>query len=184
MLASMTSVDAGGEHPRAVVGVGASAGGLEAFGQLLAHIPPDTGFAFVLVQHLDPTHASMLSTLLSRTSPIPVHEARDGVELGRNCVYVIPPNTLLAIDDGVLRLSPRPEVRGVPLPIDHLLRSLAENLGERAIGVVLSGTGSDGAAGLAEIKARGGVTFAQDEASATYSGMPRFTSPASSMNIG
>ncbi len=160
-------------QPSGVVGIGASAGGLEAFGQLLRDLPPDTGFAFVLVQHLDPTHASMLSTLLSRTSLMPVREARDGVEFGPNCVYVIPPNTLLAVDDGTLRLSPRPDTRGAPMPIDYFLRSLAENVGHTAIGVVLSGTGSDGAAGLAEIKARGGLTFAQDERSATYTGMPR-----------
>jgi two-component system CheB/CheR fusion protein len=157
----------------AVVGIGASAGGLEAFGQLLKHLPADTGFAFVLVQHLDPTHASMLTTLLARTSPMPVHEARDGVEFRPNCVYAIPPNTLLAVDDGVLRLSPRPDVRGAPMPIDYFLRSLAESVGSMAIGVILSGTGTDGAAGLAEIKARGGLTFAQDEQTATYSGMPR-----------
>jgi two-component system, chemotaxis family, CheB/CheR fusion protein len=157
----------------AVVGIGASAGGLEAYGELLRSLPPDTGLAFVLVQHLDPSHASMLTALLARTSPMPVHEVRDGVRFAPNCVYVIPPNTVLAIDDGALRLSPRPDTRGAPMPIDYFFRSLAEHLGSMAIGVVLSGTGTDGAAGLAEIKTKGGVTFAQDEQTATYSGMPR-----------
>jgi two-component system CheB/CheR fusion protein len=159
--------------PFAVVGIGASAGGLEAFGELLTHLPPDTGLAFVLVQHLDPSHPSMLTTILSRRSPIPVHEATDGVKYEANQAYVIPPNTLLEIVDGSLRLSPRPDASAAHMPIDYFLCSLAEQLGSSAIGVVLSGTGADGAAGLMEIKAKGGLTFAQDEETATYPGMPR-----------
>ena len=160
-------------HPFPVVGVGASAGGLEACTELLKHLSPDTGMAFVFVQHLDPTHTSMLSTLLSRASPVPLHEAAEGMAIEPNHAYVIPPNTYLSIADGVLRLTPRPATRGVPMPIDYFFASLAEHRASQAIGVVLSGTGSDGTNGLAEIKARGGITFAQDEKTATYASMPR-----------
>jgi two-component system CheB/CheR fusion protein len=153
--------------------VGASAGGLEAFADLLKHLPPDTGMAFIFIQHLDPTHPSMLTSILSRTSPMPIHEVRDGVKFAPNCAYVIPPNTYLAITDGVLKLTPRPATRGAPMPIDYFFGSLAEHVGTTAIGVVLSGTGSDGASGLTEVKAKGGITFAQDEQTATYPGMPR-----------
>lgn len=163
----------GGQAHFPVVGVGASAGGLEAFSELLRHLPADTGMAFVFVQHLDPTHPSALASLLGRTSAIPVHEARDGVPFCANCAYVIPPNSFLAVIDGVLRLTPRPVTRGAPMPIDHFFMSLAEQVGSRAIGIVLSGTGSDGATGLREVKARGGLTFAQDEQTSAYPGMPR-----------
>lgn len=166
-----------------VVGVGASAGGLEAFSELLRHLPADTGMAFVFVQHLDPTHPSLLASLLGRTSSIPVHEARDGVKFSADCAYVIPPNTFLAVIDGVLRLTPRPVTRGAPMPIDHFFMSLAEQVGSLAIGVVLSGTGSDGATGLLEVKARGGLTFAQDEQSAAYPGMPRAAAAAGAVDF-
>src|SRR5262249_42319713 len=137
-----------------VVGIGASAGGLEAFGELLKHLPPDTGLAFVFVQHLDPSHASLLTALLSRSSALLVREATEGMALEPDHVYVIPPNTYLSLADGVLRLTPRPVKRGVPMPVDYFLCSLAEHRASQAIGVVLSGTGSDGAIGLAEIRAR------------------------------
>ena len=166
------SLDESGGHDFPVVGIGASAGGLEAFGELLKHLPRDTGMAFILIQHLDPSHESMLTALLARAAPMPVHEAQDGVEYAPNCAYVIPPNTYLAITDGILRLTPRPETRGAPMPIDYFFRSLAEHVGSMSIGIVLSGTGSDGASGLVAIKAQGGLTFAQDE-TATYGGMPR-----------
>jgi two-component system CheB/CheR fusion protein len=168
-----TSLEESGGHRFPVVGIGASAGGLEAFGELLKHLPRDTGMAYVFIQHLDPSHESMLAALLSRAAPMPIHEAQDGVEYAPNCAYVIPPNTYLAITDGILRLTPRPEIRGAPMPIDYFFRSLAEHVGSMSIGIVLSGTGSDGASGLVAIKARGGLTFAQDEQTATYNGMPR-----------
>lgn len=155
-----------------VVGVGASAGGLEAFTQLLGALPPEPGIAFVLVQHLDPQHHSMLTDILSKTSKMPIHEARDGAAVQPDCIYVIPPDTSMAIRGGKLRLTPRLYSRHPHLPIDFFLRSLADDQKSNAIGVILSGTGSDGVAGLAAVKAEGGVTFAQDEKSAKFTGMP------------
>lgn len=156
-----------------VVGIGASAGGLEAFRQLLEHLPTDTGLAFILVQHLDPKHESILAELLSRATDMPVSEVTNGVRVQPNHVYVIPRNTNMAIQQGVLRLLPREETRGQHRPIDFFLRSLAEEKSNRAIGVILSGTASDGTLGLEAIKAEGGITFAQDEKTAKYDGMPR-----------
>jgi two-component system, chemotaxis family, CheB/CheR fusion protein len=155
-----------------IVGIGASAGGLEAFTQLLGALPLDTGLAFVLVQHLAPQHESMLTALLSHTTPLPIHEARDGMSLEANHIYVIPPNTNLAVLHGRLSLMPRTEARGQHLPVDFFLRSLAADQKRRAIGVILSGTASDGTEGLRAIKAEGGLTFSQDEKSARYNGMP------------
>jgi two-component system, chemotaxis family, CheB/CheR fusion protein len=155
-----------------VVGIGASAGGLEAFSRLLAALPADTGMAFVLVQHLDPNHESVLRELLSRTTSLPVLEIKDGTIVKANNVYVIPPNTNLAIGAGVLRLSSRTAGRGQHRPIDDFLNSLAGDRGHRAIGVILSGTASDGTLGLEAVKSEGGITFAQDEASAKFDSMP------------
>jgi PAS domain S-box-containing protein len=156
-----------------VVGIGASAGGLEAFTLLLRALPGETGAGFVLIQHLDPTHQSILTELLSKATSMPVSEAKEDMEVKPNHVYVIPPNQNMAISDGTLKLTPRTEARGHAMPIDHFFRSIAEDQGNTAIGVILSGTGSDGTLGLAAIKAEGGVTFAQDEESAKYYGMPR-----------
>src|SRR5215510_6688415 len=156
-----------------VVGIGASAGGLEAFKQLLGHLPTDTGMAFVLVQHLDPKRESILAELLSKGTKMFVKEVKDGMRVEPDCVYVIPRNTNMAIENGALRLSPREAPRGRHRPIDHFLRSLAVEKRDRAIGVILSGTASDGTLGLEAIKAEGGITFAQDEKTAEYDGMPR-----------
>jgi len=155
-----------------IVGVGASAGGLEALTALLKELPPDTGMTFLLVQHLDPKHESKLTDILAKATGMKVTEAREGMTMCANCVFVIPPNKSMALVRGVLKLTPRGEARLPHLAVDILFKSLAEDLKSRAIGVVLSGTGSDGSQGLAEIKAAGGITFAQDEASAKYSGMP------------
>ena len=155
-----------------VVGIGASAGGLEAFSRLLAALPSDTGMAFVLVQHLDPSHESVLTELLSRTTSLPVMEIKNGMGVKANNVYVIPSNTNLAINNGVLQLSSRTAGRGQHRPIDDFLSSLAEDRKHRAIGVILSGTASDGTLGLEAIKGEGGITFAQDEASAKFDSMP------------
>jgi two-component system CheB/CheR fusion protein len=155
-----------------VAGVGASAGGLEAFTLLLKHLPPDTGLAVVLVQHLDPTHESLLTGILSRNTEMPIHDVKDGMLVHPNHVYVMPPNTSMTISGRTLRLMPREAIAGLRLPIDVFLRSLAESHHDKAIGVVLSGTGSDGALGLRAIKAEGGITFAQDEKSAKFEGMP------------
>jgi two-component system CheB/CheR fusion protein len=156
-----------------IVGIGASAGGLEAFSELLHHLPEKTGMAFVLVQHLDPKHESALPEILGRTTKLPVTEVIDGVLVQPDHVYVIPANTSMVILNDSLQLSARVTVRGQHLPIDNFFRSLAERIGPRAVGVVLSGTASDGTEGCRAIKAAGGLTFAQDEQSAKYDSMPR-----------
>ena len=155
-----------------VVGIGASAGGLEAYRQLIEELPTDTGMAFVLVQHLDPQHRSLLAELIGNATRMPVLEATDGLLVAPNHIYTIPPNTTLGILHGRLQILERVAERGRHLPVDDFLRSLAQDSGTQAIGVVLSGTASDGTAGLTAIKAAGGLTFAQDQASAAYWGMP------------
>src|SRR5690242_6085175 len=156
-----------------VVGLGASAGGLDAFRRLLTALPPGTGMAFILIQHLDPTHASMMVDLLAGHTPMTVQQAADGIPLEREHIYLIPPGSYLSIRDGALRLSEPLERHGARLPYDFFLRSLAEELGERAICVILSGTGGDGSLGLKAVKKKGGLVIAQDPAEAEYDGMPR-----------
>jgi two-component system CheB/CheR fusion protein len=155
-----------------IVGIGASAGGLEAFSTLLHRLPLDTGMGFVLVQHLDPEHESALTQLLGRATSLPVHEVTNNLRVEPNHVYVIPPNTNLGITGGVLTLLPRPKTRTPHRSIDFFLEALARDQGDRAIGVILSGTATDGTIGLEAIKAEGGITFAQDD-SARYDSMPR-----------
>lgn len=154
-----------------VVGVGASAGGLEALTQLLKALPEDTGMGFVIVQHLSPEHASSLAEILSRATKMPVCEVRDEPEVVPNHVYVIPPRRDMIIKGGKLRLLPQ-ERHARHRQIDQFFRSLAEDSAHQAIGVVLSGSAADGTLGLEVIKAEGGVTFAQDE-SAQHDSMPK-----------
>jgi two-component system, chemotaxis family, CheB/CheR fusion protein len=161
---------AGGSFP--IVGIGASAGGLEAFSTLLAHVPADTGMGFVLVQHLDPQHESALAQLLRRAAAMPVQEVTNKLRVEPNHVYVIPPNMDLGIVGGVLTLGPRPKTRAPHRSIDLFFEALAADQRELAIGVILSGTATDGTVGLEAIKAEGGITFAQDD-SARYDSMPR-----------
>src|SRR6266850_337186 len=156
-----------------VVGVGASAGGLEAFSQLLEALPADLGMAVVFVQHLAPTHESSLPELLRNVSSLPVIQVSEGMRLERDHVYVIPPNAQLALNDGQLHLSPRATDKSQYTPIDFFFRSLAESARERSIAIVLSGTASDGAQGIREVKAAGGITIAQRPETAKYDGMPR-----------
>jgi two-component system, chemotaxis family, CheB/CheR fusion protein len=157
-----------------IVGIGASAGGLEAFSELLSHLSLDAAtMAFVLVQHLDPKYPSILSEILGRTTRMPVVEVKQGTRAEPGHVYVMPPNTRMAIVEGILNLAPRSDDRGPHMPIDHFLRSLAEDVKSRAIGVILSGSASDGALGLKAIKAEGGITFAEAPQSAKFDGMPR-----------
>ena len=156
-----------------VAAIGASAGGIEAFSELMRNLPDDTGMAFVLIQHLDPKHHSILTELVAKDTSMPVSEVADGMRLERNHVYVIPPNASMSLSNHTLKIGPRGEVRGMHMPIDHFMRALAEEQGNRSIGVILSGSGTDGTLGLAEIQAQGGVTFAQDEHSAKYDSMPR-----------
>jgi len=155
-----------------VVGIGASAGGLEAFTQLLQHLSVDTGLAFVLVQHLDPHHESALTHILTRTTSMPVREVSNNLRVVANHIYIIPPNMSMAIEKGVLKLSARDPARFPHHSIDSFFESLALDQREQAIGIVLSGTATDGTLGLEAIKAEGGITFAQDE-SAKYDSMPR-----------
>src|SRR5262249_2047252 len=156
-----------------VAGVGASAGGLDAYTELLGELPANPGLALLVVSHLDPDHKSHLPEILSRVSKMSVREVTEGMRLEADNVYVIPPATSMALADGPRTLTPR-TARGAPhMPIDHLFRSLAAIQKARAVGVVLSGNGSDGAIGLHSIKAVGGLTFAQDEKTAKYPGMPR-----------
>jgi two-component system, chemotaxis family, CheB/CheR fusion protein len=155
-----------------VVGIGASAGGLEAVSELLRNLPCDSGMAFVFVSHLDPAHESALAGILAKVSRVPVSEARNGESLAPNHVYVLPPNTDMVIAGETLRLTLRTEQRGPQMPVDRFLRSLAEERDRCAVGVILSGTGSDGTLGLKAIKEAGGITFAQDE-TARHDGMPR-----------
>ncbi|MBN2337266.1 MAG: PAS domain-containing protein [Acidobacteria bacterium] len=156
-----------------IVGIGASAGGLEAFKGLLQHLPVDAGMAFVFVQHLAAGHASMLPSLLSRTTKMPVLEVRHGMPVEPDRVYIIPANTLMSVASGVLKLEPRPEEHGAPRPIDYFLRSLAADRKADAIGVIMSGADSDGALGLQAIRDEGGIAIVQSESSARHPEMPR-----------
>src|SRR4028119_2122542 len=144
------------DAPFPVVGIAASAGGLEAFIQLLNNLPADTGMAFVLLQHLAPDRKSLLSEILSRSTEMPVHEAQDGMAVEPNHVYVIAPNTKLLLVDGLLRLLPREKIDGKYMPADAFFESLAADRGNKAIGVVLSGGDGDAPGGLMAIKAGGG----------------------------
>ena len=155
------------------VGVGASAGGLAVIGQFLAHVPAASGLAYLVVQHLDPTHRAMLVELLQRNTAMPVVEVADAMRVEPDVVYVIPPNRDMTLSAGVLHLSLPAQPRGFRLPIDLLFSSLARDQGERAIGVVLSGMGSDGTLGLQAIKSQGGLTLAQSPESAQFDSMPK-----------
>src|SRR5438552_4144516 len=156
-----------------IVGIGASAGGLEALEAFLKHVPRATGMAFVVVQHLDPKHKGMLPELLQRATSMPVAQAQDGIEVEPDHVYVIPPDRDMSVLHGRLHLLPKPTPRGLNLPIDFFFRSLAEDQQERSIGVILSGMGSDGTLGLRAIKEKAGAAFVQAIESAKFDGMPR-----------
>ena len=155
-----------------IIGIGASAGGLEAYERFFRNMPAASGLAFVLVQHLDPSHDSLLTEILQRCTSLQVIEAVDQVIVAPDHVYVIPPNRDLTISHGTLQLSLPEMPRGQRMPIDAFLRSLAEDQGERAVGIVLSGTGTDGTQGLRAILGAGGITLVQEPATAKYDGMP------------
>ncbi len=156
-----------------IVGIGASAGGLEALEQFLRQVPQGSGIAFVIIQHLDPTHKGIMAELLQRTTGMEVFQVRDRMRVKPNCVYVIPPNKDMSILHGVLHLFEPMAARGLRLPIDFFLRSLAEDRQELSIGVILSGMGSDGTMGLRAIKEKAGVVLVQEPASAKFDSMPR-----------
>ncbi len=154
-----------------IVGIGASAGGLDAFKRLLAAIPDSSGMAYVLVQHLDPSHESLLPEILQRATKIPVLEITGDIQLAPDHIYVIPSNKMLVSMDGVLKLTDR--AKKINLTIDIFFSSLADVHKEFAVGVVLSGMGNDGTLGLKAIKEHGGISFAQDSESAAYDSMPQ-----------
>jgi two-component system CheB/CheR fusion protein len=152
------------------VGIGASAGGLESVSELLAALLPNNGLAFVVVQHLDPQHESLLSELLSRRTPLPVAQIHEGLAVEAGHVYVIPPNTTLTIGGDRFHLAVRES--GPHHHVDVLFASLADARGDAAIGVVLSGADSDGSLGIQAIKRQGGITFAQEPQTARFPSMP------------
>ncbi|BAZ36783.1 signal transduction histidine hinase (plasmid) [Calothrix sp. NIES-4101] len=167
-LAQSPKIDA----PFPIVGIAASAGGLEAFTELIRHLPTDTGMAFVLIQHLSPDHESLLSEILGRVTAMPVRQVQEGMMVEPNEVYVIPPNTQMTLKDGMLHLAPRQKIHGKYLPADAFFVSLAADRGNKALAVVLSGTDGDGSQGIKAIKVAGGVTFAQCEETAKFDSMP------------
>lgn len=163
------------EKPFPVVGIGASAGGLAAFEAFFSGMPADTepGMAFVLVQHLAPDHKSILHELVQRFTRMQVFEVEDGIVVQPNCVYIIPPNRDIEFLNGTLHLLKPSAQRGLRLPLDSFFRSLAQDLGDLAIGVILSGTGSDGTLGVQAIKGEGGMVMVQSPESSEYEGMPQ-----------
>lgn len=172
-----TKPDDGGPRPSkaipAMVGIGASAGGLNSLLDLFQDIEPGIGFAFLIAQHLSPDHDSKLTEILARNVRLPITEAREGMAIEADHIYVIPPDADISVSVGRLRLECRRGHSPAHLPADHLFRSLARELGKKAIGIVLSGTGTDGAKGLKAIKICGGLAFAEDPSSARFDGMPR-----------
>ncbi|HEX5690985.1 MAG TPA: chemotaxis protein CheB, partial [Roseiflexaceae bacterium] len=167
------SIDGNGREDPVVVGIGASAGGLDAFKQFFAATPADSKLAFVLIQHLDPNHESLMADLLARYTSMPVVQVEDNMPVHAGHVYIIPPNTYMTISHNTLYLTEPTERRGMRMAIDFFFRSLAEDRREKAICIILSGTGSDGSLGLKAVKERGGMVMVQEPATAQYDGMPR-----------
>lgn len=156
-----------------VVGLGASAGGLEALGQFFENMPEDSGMCFIVVQHLSPDFKSMMDELLARRTRIPIVPVEDGTQIRPNCIFLMPPRKEMILAGGRLLLTDKDPSQGFALPIDRFLRSLAQDVGARSVGVILSGTGSDGSRGIRDIHGAGGLVVAQSEESAKFDGMPR-----------
>jgi len=156
-----------------IVGIGASAGGLDALERFLRHVPAASGMAYVIVQHLDPTHVGMLTEILQRVTSMKVVQIVDGMRVAPDCVYVILPNSDLSLLHGVLHLLVPSASPGLRLPIDHFFKSLADDAEERSIGVILSGMGTDGTLGVKAIKGKAGGVFVQSPESAGFDSMPR-----------
>src|SRR5438132_2382919 len=155
-----------------VVGIGASAGGLESLEQFFKNLPPNPGMAFVVVQHLSPDFRSVMDELLARHSDLPIQQAEHNIEVQPNRVYLLPPKKEMVIRDGRLLLNDKERTHGLTLPIDQFFRSLAQDAGADAIGIILSGSGSDGSRGVREIKRKGGRVFVESPDSAKFDGMP------------
>lgn len=166
-----------------VVGIGASAGGLEALELFFANMPADCGMAFVVIQHLDPTHKGIMRELLQRITEMPVFTVTDRMRVKPSCVYIIPPNKSMSIFNGALYLFDPVETRGLRLPVDFFFRSLADDRLDRSIGIILSGMGSDGSLGLKAIKEKGGLILVQDPSTARFDSMPRNASEATIVDI-
>ncbi len=156
-----------------IVGIGASAGGLEALEHFFGNMPKDSGIAFVVIQHLDPHHVGIMPELLQRITKMKVYQASDALKVKPNCVYVIPPNKSMSILRGALYLFDRVKTRGLPLPIDMFLRSLAEDRKQKSVGIILSGMGSDGSLGIKAIKEKNGIVLVQEPTNAKFDSMPR-----------
>jgi len=161
-----------------IVGIGASAGGLEALEQFFSNMPKDNGMAFVVIQHLDPNHVGIMPELLQRITTMKVYQASDNLKVKPNCVYVIPPNKSLSLLNGALHLFDPVESRGLRLPVDIFFRSMADDRQEKSIGIILSGMGSDGSLGLKAIKEKNGIVLVQTPSSAKFDGMPRSATEA------
>lgn len=166
-----------------IVGVGASSGGLDAFSQVLRSLPPEPGLALIFVQHMAPQHESMLASLLAGASTMPVLQVSEDTEIRVNHVYVVPPNRTLRYEHGVLAVHPRPQNATQYTPINAFFESLADGLGERAVVVILSGSGGDGTEGVHAIKARGGIVLVQDPATAKFTGMPQTAIATSKVDV-
>jgi chemotaxis response regulator CheB len=160
------------KKPFSIVGMGGSAGSLEAFEEFFRNMPADSGLAFVLISHLDPTRKDVLPELIQRSTKMEVHQAKDGMKVQPNHVYVIPPNRDLSIIQGTLQLLEPSMSRGIRMPIDFFFRHLAEDQKEKSIAIILSGMGTDGTLGLKTIKEKLGMVMVQDLTSAKYTGMP------------
>ncbi|HVO67916.1 MAG TPA: chemotaxis protein CheB [Syntrophales bacterium] len=172
-VAEETPVQPAADAHFPVVGIGASAGGLEALETFLQNVPEQSGMAFVIVQHLDPTHKGIMVELLQRATKMRVNQVRDRMPVEPDNVYVIPPNKDMSILHGALYLLTPVAQRGLRLPIDFFFRSLADDFQDRSVGVMLSGMGSDGTLGLRAIKEKAGAVFVQSPESAKFDGMPR-----------
>jgi two-component system CheB/CheR fusion protein len=166
-----------------IVGIGASAGGLEALDLFFTNMPIDNGMAFVVIQHLDPTHVGIMPELLQRITTMKVYQAADNLKVKPNCVYVIPPNKCLSLLNGALILFDPVEARGLRLPVDIFFRSLAADRNEKSIGIILSGMGSDGSLGLKAIKEKNGIVLVQAPETAKFDGMPRSAKEAVQADI-
>lgn len=161
-----------------IVGIGASAGGLEALELFFSNMPKDNGMAFVVIQHLDPNHVGIMPELLQRITPMKVYQASDNLKVKPNCVYVIPPNKSLSLLNEALHLFDLVESRGLHLPVDIFFRSMADDRQDKSIGIILSGMGSDGSLGLKAIKEKNGIVLVQTPSSAKFDGMPRSATEA------
>ena len=170
-----------GDFP--IVGIGASAGGLEALEQFFEKIPENCGMAFIVIQHLDPNHIGILPELLQRTTTLKVLQVTDRLRVKPNHVYVIPPNKSMSILNGVLHLFEQVQTHGLRLPIDIFFRSLADDKQDKSIGIILSGMGSDGSLGVKAIKEKNGIVLVQEPSSAKFDGMPRSATTSVIANI-